>query len=165
MTPAMIYLRTQVIANILINLVLNGLIAFFSFHSTENIPVAEMAVDSLITVLIISFLVAWIAVPTVRREIAKGKVSPPTLGFRKGWGLHLPQNAAARAGILMLLLVLGFGGVLLSGAYYLLFPGGLSGNAYFILKAIYAGGCAGLAAAAAIFSVFAEVPITSEVLS
>jgi hypothetical protein len=158
------YLRTQVIANIVINLVLNGLIAFFSFRSRANVPAAEMAVDSLITVLIISFLVAWIAIPTIRREHANGNIELADQTPTHIWCLRLPQNAAVRAGLIMVLLVLVFGGALLSGGYYLLVPGGLTGTIYFIFKAVYAGVCAGLAAALAIYSVFADIKVNSEAL-
>jgi hypothetical protein len=164
-TGPILYLRNQVIANIVINFVLNGLIAFFSFRNRANVPVTEMAVDSLITVLIISYLVAWIAIPTVRREIANDKIELTDQNPIVVWRLRLPENSALRAGLIMLLVVLVFGGVLLSGAYCLLVPSGMTGSGYFILKAVYAGVCAGLAAAAAITSVFADVTLNSKTLA
>lgn len=156
MKPTANYLRTQIIANIVINLLINALIAFFSFRSRVNVPFSELAVDSLITVLIISFLVSWLAILNVRREIAKGKLEGAGQPASKMDALRLPKNAAARALLLTMVLVLVFGGLLLSGAFYILVPGGMTGMAYFVIKALYAGGCAGLAAALAIFSVFGD---------
>lgn len=159
MTSKVVYVRTQVIANSVINLLLNALIAFFSFRSRINIPFAEMAVDSLITVLIISFLVSWLAILNARREILKGSISLDEQIDVNSGSVRLPKNAAVRASLITAAFVLLFGGLLLSGAFYMFFPAGLSGLAYFVIKAVYAGACAGLAAAMAIFSVFAEKKI------
>jgi hypothetical protein len=55
------YLKTQLILNAGINSVLNGIIAYFSFSPRGTIPALEVAIDMEITLLIIGFLVAWLA--------------------------------------------------------------------------------------------------------
>jgi hypothetical protein len=147
------YLRSQVIASAVINSILNGLIAFFAYRLRKHIPFPEATVDILITVAIISFLVAWIAVVLARGEIAKGNISPdvgPRANIR--WP-RLPKGAALRALIITIALVIAFGGLVMSGLLYLISPDGFSSWAYVVTKTAYTGVAAALAAALAILSV------------
>ena len=91
--------KNQVIASALINAVLNGLIAFFTYRSRGDIPFGEASIDILITVAIIGFLVSWIGVGSARGEIAKGNLSKSTQRFPK-----LPKGAESTALIIMLVL-------------------------------------------------------------
>ncbi|MBN1667188.1 MAG: alpha-L-fucosidase, partial [Anaerolineales bacterium] len=151
------YLRKQVIANAWINALLNGLIAFFSYRTRTQIPAAEAAVDILITVAIIAFLVSWIAIGGARGQLQKGNLDPIPAAPR-GW--KLPKGGAARALVVMAVCVLLYGG-LLAAAIFLLSPAGFTNWAYIALKTIYTGGAAALAAALAIYSVLVEGPGSS----
>lgn len=145
------YIQTQAVSSALINMFLNGLIAFFSYRTRAGIPFAEAAVDVPITVLIIVFLVAWIAVGLARQEVAKGTFTLPAAA-RRGW--KLPQNAALRALVIAVPCVVLFGGLIVDGSLYLLSPAGFSNWAYILIKTLYTGATAALASVLAIRSVF-----------
>jgi alpha-L-fucosidase len=147
------YLRIQAINSAWINSLLNGLIAFFSYRLRSTIPVGEAAVDILITVFIIAFLVSWIAVGFARQEASKGNLPRRKLERR---GLKMPRGAAMRALVISLACVIGFGGFFMDGLIFLLSPGGFNNWAYIILKTLYTGACAALAAVLAILSVCDE---------
>ena len=144
------YLRTQVINSAWINSLINGLLAFFTYRSRATIPFAEAAIDILLTVAIIAFLVSWIAVGLARQEIAKGNLSRPEPARHR---LRLPQGSALRALIIAVVCVIGFGGLFMDGLLYLLSPGGLNNWVYIVVKILYTGACAALAAYLAIRSV------------
>ena len=147
-----IYLQKQVIASAWINALLNGLIAFFSYRTRAAIPSSEAAVDVLITVAIIAFLVSWISIGSARSQIIKGNLTQPAKLRRS---LKLPQGAAWRALVITIACVVLFGG-LLDVAIYLFAPGGFGNWAYVVLKTLYTGGAAALAAALAIQSVVTD---------
>jgi hypothetical protein len=144
------YLKTQLLINAGINSVLNGIIAYSSFSPRDAIPALEVAIDMEITLFIIGFLVAWLAVLGAR---AKFKGSPPQTA-RLG-GFQLPKSASLRALLLMLGLMVVLGGAIIL-VVYLLSPGGVSNWAYIVMKTLYTGAGAALAAWAAIRSVFNE---------
>ena len=135
----------------MINAVLNGLIAFSSYKARVDIPYAEAAIDILITVAIITFFTAWIGVGSTRSELIKGNLSGSSFRFPK-----LPQSSSLRAAILMLFLIIVFGGVILDGALFLFAPNGLSNWAYIIFKTIYTGLSGALAIGLAVISVIAD---------
>jgi len=145
------YLKTQVIASGVINAFLNGLIAFFTYRSRGEIPYAEAAIDILITVAIITFLVAWIGVPSARNELTKGNLYTSSFRFPK-----LPQGSAMRAFIIMLVCVVFFGGLFLDGSIYLFNPAGFSNWAYIVFKTIYTGLSGALGTWLAVVSVLAD---------
>ena len=145
------YLKTQVIASGLINSVLNGLIAFFTYRSRGDIPYAEAAIDILITVAIISFLVSWIGIGFARGEIAKGNLARSTLR-----GPKLPQGLALRVLMITLACVIIFGGLVMDGSLYLISPNGLSNWAYVVTKTLYTGASGALASWLAILSVLSD---------
>ena len=144
------YMQSQAVSSALINAVLNGLIAFFSYRARAAVPFAEAAVDVLITVLIIAFLVAWIGVGLARQEAAKGNLALPA-GARRKW--KLPKNAALAGLLIAVPCTLLFGGVILDGLLYLLSPNGFSGWAYIGVKTLYTGATGALASILAIWSV------------
>jgi hypothetical protein len=152
MKAPQVYLRSQVTANLVINALLNFVIAYFSYRSRPHLPYAEIAIDVLITIGILGFLVSWIAVGIVRQEYAKGKVAVPMV---LGWGLRLPKGGALRAAIITLGLMLVYGGVV-DGVLYLVSPSGLSSLVYILTKTVYTGICAVLAAWLGIHSVFSD---------
>jgi hypothetical protein len=146
------FLRTQIIANLVINALINFLIAYFAYRSRPGLPYAEIAVDVLITIAILGFLVSWIAVGVVRQEYAKGKVAVPEV---LRWTFRLPKGGALRAAVITLGLMLVYGGVV-DGFLYLVSPNGLSGWVYILIKTVYTGICAVLAAWLGIHSVFSD---------
>jgi hypothetical protein len=147
------FLKTQMTANFIINAVINGLIAFSSYRLRPQIPFAEAAVDILISVAIISFLVSWFAVGTARNEIIKGNIALPA-GTRRF--IKLPKGPASRAWLVTLVCVLVWGGLVLDGLLYLIAPAGISGWVYILFKTLYTGASAALADLLVILSVFDE---------
>jgi alpha-L-fucosidase len=148
-TPAK-HIQNQAIASALINLILNGLIAFFSYRTRGNIPYGEAAVDILITVFIIAFLTAWITVGLARAEVVKGNLTRLASARR---GLRLPKSPALRALLIALACTLLFGGLFLDGLLYLVSPLELSNWAYIVIKTLYTGASGALASALTILSV------------
>lgn len=146
------YLKTQLIINAAINSVLNGIIAYSSFSPRGLISTLEVGIDLEITLAIIGFLVAWLAILGLRSKVKNIPPQPARLA-----GVSLPKSASLRALLIMLALMVVFGGLLIAGAA-LLSPGGLSNWAYIIMKTLYTGVGAALAAWAAIASVFSEHP-------
>jgi alpha-L-fucosidase len=153
MTAPQKYLRAQVIANTLINALLNIVIAYFLYRNRDILPFSEVAADILITVGIISFLVSWIAVWGTRSELLKGKIGPFTPTGRKS---RLPHRSALRALVITIVCMFGFGGILV-GFIALLGMGDFGNWIYIGFKTVYTGACAALAAALAIQSVFTDV--------
>lgn len=139
------YLKTQVIANFVINAVLNGVIAVFLYQSKVSISVVEMAWDVEITLAIIGFFVAWIAIASARKKF-------PPAPERK-IAQKLTHNAILRALGIMLLLMVVLGGLLI-GIAVTLTPQGFSAGGYILFKTLYTGVCAALSALLAIRSVY-----------
>jgi alpha-L-fucosidase len=149
-TPTNTYIRSQAITSGLINTIINGLIAFFTYRVRTHIPYGEAAIDVLITVFIISYLVSWLTIGGVRTQILKGNL----LDNGKGWrGLKLPKGAGLGALIITVACVLFFGGLVLDGLLYLVAPAGVSNWVYFVFKTLYTGLSATLASALTIRSV------------
>jgi alpha-L-fucosidase len=144
------HIQKQAIASALINSILNGLIAFFSFRTRGDIPYGEAAVDILITVFIITFLTAWITVGLARGEVIKGNLI--RLATAQCW-LILPKSPALRGLLIALACTILFGGLFLDGLLYLVSPVELSNWAYFVLKTVYTGASGALASALTIWSV------------
>lgn len=147
------HIQTQAITSALINAILNGLIAFFSYRSRGSIPYGEAAVDILITVFIITFLTAWITVGLARAEVVKGNlILPASIRPR----LKLPTGPALRALLIALACTILFGGLFLDGLLYLVSPLEISNWAYIVIKALYTGASGALASALTILSVLHE---------
>jgi alpha-L-fucosidase len=144
------YIQTQAIASALINALLNGLIAYFSYKARTNIPFVEVAFDIPITVFIIVFLTAWLVVGSARQEVAKGNLSQ---GKFARWNLKLPKPAVLRALVIVIPCVILFAGLILDGSIYLLRPDGFSQWTYIVFKTIYTGATGALASVLTILSV------------
>ena len=156
------YFKSQILANLLINSALNGVIAFFFYRSREDIPIAEIAVDIQITVAIIAFFVSWIAISTLRKKLAAGAPEFLAVGASR-IGFPLPANAVLRSLIITAVLMLFYGGFGLTGLLSGLNLPGISNWSYILFKTIYTGVGATCAAALAIQSVFRELQPISEV--
>jgi alpha-L-fucosidase len=149
-TSTLQYIKKQARVNFIINSILNGMIAFFSYRMRATIPYAEAAIDILITVFIISYLISWLNIGSTRTEIIKGNLPSPV----KGWpALKLPRGAGSGALLISMVCVIFFGGLILDGLLYLIAPNGFTPWAYIAIKTLYTGLCAALAAALTIQSV------------
>ena len=156
MTSSKNYLRSQVVANIIINVVANGAIAYFMYRTRETVRFIDIAFDVPITVAILAFLISWLAILSTRKEIAADKLSGSEAGHR--FPIKLPTGAVLRALVLTVALVLVYAGLVLVVPAYFISPCGMSGWEYILFKTFYTGTCAGLAAAVAIASVLSEQP-------
>jgi len=146
------YLQKQAITSGIINLIINGLIAFFMFRNRVIIPYDEIAVDILISVAIITYLVSRITINSTRNDMIKGNVSRPEKSRRV---LKLPKGGVLRSLAITILCVIVFGGAL-DAAVYLFSPEGVHGWIYILMKTLYTGGAAALAAAVAVQSVICD---------
>ena len=144
------YIQTQATASGLINVFLNGLIAYFTYRARMNIPYVEAAFDIPITVFILVFLVSWLTVGSARGEFTKGKLTRHPSARRS---LKLPKGAALRALVITIPCVILFGGLILDGSIFLLFPNGFSNWGYIAFKTLYTGLTAALASVLTIQSV------------
>lgn len=144
------YVKSQWIANLVINSILNGAIAILAYQARGAIPLAEMAIDILITIAIIAFFVGWIGTAAARKQMnaVAGSLPPRRL-----------PSAVLRALLIMLALMLVYGGLGLIGPLSLLAPLGLSNWGYILLKTLYTGGCAVCASLLAMWGVFRESQI------
>ena len=147
------YIGKQAILSGIINLVLNGLLAFFTYHLRLNVPAAETVWDIPITVFILVFLVGWLSIDPPRKEFAKGNLARHPTSRR---GMKLPKNSALRALVLTIPAVPIWGILILDSLVNRLFPGGFSGLGYFVFKSLYTGVTAALASALAIQTVVAD---------
>ncbi|NSW52050.1 MAG: alpha-L-fucosidase [Anaerolineae bacterium] len=149
------YIRHQAFSSALINAILNGMIAFFSYQGRQVIPYDEMAIDILITVAIIAFINAWLAAGSARTALIKGDIRQEWVGkFR--W--RLPQSSAV-LGLLTMLVCTGlFGGVVMDGLLFVFAPMGVPQWVYIVLKTMYTGVSAGLAVAMAVLAVLRFMP-------
>ena len=139
----------------MINAVLNGIIAFFSYRTRSFIPFEEMALDILITVAIIAFINAWLAAGSARTAILKGEIKwngSPTSQWK------FTGSSALVGFLVMLVCLILFGGVVMSGLLYLLTPMGLPQWVYIVLKTLYTGVGAGLSVMLAIWAVLRSTP-------
>lgn len=147
------YLKGQVIANLVINAVINFLIALWLYSAKPKVPLADMAFDIEITILIIGFLASWIAIVTLRKNI---KAGTEYTGGGKKLPFKLPTSPALRALLIMLFMMIVYGGLILILPLALLIPSGLSNWGYIVFKTIYTGICGAIVVALAIESVFRE---------
>jgi len=143
------YIKDQAAASFVINAVLNGLIAFISYQMRDIIPYAELSIDILISVFIITFLTSWVVLGGTRKEIRKGNIALKPI---KRSGVKLPKSEVVSSLLISLVCVLVFGGLFLDGLIYLISPGGVSNWVYIVLKTLYTGASGALASALTILS-------------
>jgi hypothetical protein len=147
------YLQKQAITSALVNSFFNGLIALIAYRARTMIPFIEAAVDVLITVAIIAFLVSWISIGSARNEEIKGNLSKPV---KNRLNLKLPKSAVLGAVVITILCVILFGGSL-DLLIFLVSPEGFGNWTYILLKTLYTGMTGAMAAALAVQSVIMEV--------
>jgi len=147
------YIKDQAFASFIINAILNGLIALFSYRLRDFIPFPELAVDILITVFIITFFTSWIVVGGARGEYRKGNITKGKATWRR---LKLPNSSIFRALLISLVLVVLFGGVFLDGLINLISPAGVSNWMYILIKTLYTGASGALASVLTILSIVNE---------
>jgi alpha-L-fucosidase len=152
-TPLAKYMKSQAIINFVVNSIINGLLALSTYIARPSVPYTEAAIDILITVFIIAFLVSWIGIGGARSEVIKGNLAIPERILK---GIRLPKSAALGGLYVSLASVLLFGLVFMDGLLYLFAPVEVTGFAYFIIKTIYTGLCAAFASALSILSVVSE---------
>ena len=140
------YTREKAVACGWINSVLNGLIAFFAYLPYSSFTFKQIANDILITIGIIVFINAWLLIGTAGKDYKKGNIRPGKKSLR---GLRLPANSVLGALLITLLMVIVFGGVL-SGIIFIISPSGLPAWVYTIIKTLYTGCSAALAAVIAV---------------
>lgn len=149
------YYKSQILANLLINSGLNGVIAYFFYRSRDILLFEEIAVDIQITVAIIAFFVSWIGISAARKSLIAGEPGR-VLANTGRLPIPLPANAVLRALVITVALMLVYGGLVLIGPLSLTGVPGIDHWGYIAFKTIYTGGCAACAAALAIMSVFQE---------
>ncbi|MEA3327717.1 MAG: alpha-L-fucosidase [Chloroflexota bacterium] len=147
------YIKDQAVASFVINAVLNGLIAFFSYRMRGIIPYSELAIDIIISVFIITFFTSWIVVGSARGEVRKGNLDKTQ---SPAWRFKLPKGAGLRALVIAMVIVLVFGGLFLDGLIYLISPSGVSSWVYIVLKILYTGTSGALASALTILSIVSD---------
>ena len=149
------YYKSQILANLLINSGLNGVIAYFFYRSRDTILFDEIVVDIQITVAIIAFFVAWIGISAARKSLIAGEPERVMAGTGR-LPIPLPTNAVLRALVITVALMFVYGGLVLIGPLSLMGVSGINQWGYVAFKTLYTGGCAACAAALAIMSVFQE---------
>ena len=140
MQPVASYIRAQGIACAVINMVLNPVVAWLGNRQMAFMPLLggnSIVVDTAVTTIVLSLLVALFITSGVRRDLHAGHVSA-TDGFPRAGRLlsHLPRQAWA----LGLLLGLGVACVLTPVTFGMFYALGFSGLpfAWFVMfKAIY----------------------------
>jgi hypothetical protein len=140
MQPVNAYIRSQGIACAVINMVLNPVIAWLGNRQMDFMPLAgggSIVVDTAITSIVLSLLVALFTAAGVRRELQAGRLSVTKGSPRAGLLLsHLPKKAWALG------LLLGLGVALVFtpftfGLFSFLGFSGLPFLGFALFKAVY----------------------------
>jgi cytochrome P450 len=130
--------RSFLLNPIIINFVLNGLIAWLVYGRTPTIPVSTLLIDTLLTCFLIPFLTCLIVVPIVWQLVRQGDLSAVAWSRNDYWWLRwLPDGKWARA--LAIGLAAAVMGTLIIAGLLLLFDiQNMAGSTYVWLKAAYA---------------------------
>jgi hypothetical protein len=138
--PVDSYIRTQGINCAVINMVLNPVVAWLGNRQMDFTPLggdSSIVVDTAVTCIVLSLLVALFTASAVRRDLHAGRVKATDGSPRAGRLLsHLPRQAWA----LGLLLGLGIACVLTPltfGLFYALGFSGLPFAGFALFKSIY----------------------------
>lgn len=146
--PLKKYMQSQATSSAVINFILNGPLAFFSYRLRDAIPFGEASVDILITIAIISFFTSWIVIGSARKELTLRNVSVEKLPFT---AIKFPRNAVLRAIVVMGVSVLLIGGIII-GLLSIISPAGINNWVYILLKTAITGLTGALSAFLAIFT-------------
>jgi hypothetical protein len=92
----------------------------------------DLAVDLLITAIIISFLTSWIVAGTAQNKIAQGDIAPRDIHYARR-----KMNPSLIGFLISLGVTLVLGGLLVDGAIFLAAPDGMTGLAYATVKTLF----------------------------
>ena len=133
------YILIQGTIAAVLNAIINPALAWLLNRKMEFVPLGDVAVDTAITCVVLSLLVALCVTAGVRREVIAGRLeSTGEMAGREGWLHHLPAKSwalglvigACAAAVLVLLVLAVFR---LAGLPGLSFPG------FAVLKIAYTG--------------------------
>jgi hypothetical protein len=140
-------IREQVMTPVLMNVALNGIIAWLIFRARPIIPVwgeGGLVLDTIATLFLLPFLTCLIVTPLVRRGVARGKVPPLAWRAADHAALgYLPLSVWGRGAAIGGLAVLA-GFPLILGGLSLAGIGSLAPLNVVALKGAYTGVLAGL---------------------
>jgi cytochrome P450 len=123
---------------IIINFLLNGLIAWMIYGRSPTIPVSTLIVDTLLTCFLIPFLTCLIVVPIVWQLVRQGDLSAVAWPRDDFWWLRwLPDGKWARALAIGLAAAV-LGTLVIAGLLQLLTVESMAGSTYVWFKAVYA---------------------------
>lgn len=130
--------RSFVVSPLIINFVLNGLIAWLVYGRTPAIPVSTLIADALLTCFLIPFLTCLVVVPIVWQLVRQGDLSAVIWSRDGVWWLRwLPEGKWARA--LAIGLAAAVAGTLIVGGLLLLLNiESMAGGTFVWVKAAYA---------------------------
>jgi hypothetical protein len=134
------YIRTQAVIAAIVNAVLNPALAWLLNPARRHVPLDGIIVDTAITTMVLSLLVALCVTATVRGDIKAGRVSAMV---STSWIARLLERLPTRAWRLGLLLGLAIAAVwvpLVYGVLRAVSPAGLSFAAFALGKAAYTAG-------------------------
>ena len=144
------HVRKDAIVNFVINMLLNGLLAYFLNKSKLLLPLwgeSGFGIDIFITTFLLLFLLAWILIAINRRGVQKGKA--PRLSWNTELALHrvlsrFPQGAF-QSGLLLGLCGLLVVAPVTVGVFHVLDVTELTPMSYAVFKGVWAGLLAALA--------------------
>lgn len=152
-------IRDQIVAAMVVNLVINGVIAWLSTLGRTHIPLwglTGVAADTLATSFFLPLLLCLIDTPLVRKKLASGELSP----LSTEWGTHpvlrwLPRSARVRA-VRLGLFFLFTAAPLTIGAISGAGISQMTAAGFLVFKSLYATVLAGIVAAIVGYAALAE---------
>ena len=130
--------RSFVLNPIIINFVLNGLIAWLVYGRSPTIPVSTVTADALLTCFLIPFLTCLIVVPVVWQLVRQGDLAAVAWTRADFWWLRrLPDGKWARA-LATGLAAAVLGTLAIAGVLLLLGVESMAGSTFIWFKAAYA---------------------------
>lgn len=154
-------IRDQILAVMVVNLVINGGIAWLSTIGRTHVPLwglTGIAADTLATSFLLPYLLCLIDTPLVRKKLARGELSSLSID----WPAHpvlrwLPRSARARA-LRLGLFTLATLAPLTLGAIHLAGLAPMTAGRYLLFKTVYATLLAGPLAGIVGYAALAERP-------
>jgi hypothetical protein len=129
--------RSFVLSPIIINFLVNGLIAWIIYGRTPTIPVTTLIVDTLLTCFLIPFLTCLVVVSVVWQLVRQGDLSAVSWSRDDFWWLRwLPDGKWARALAIGLAIAV-LGTLIITGLLLLLGIESIVGSIFVWFKAAY----------------------------
>ena len=130
--------RSFVLNPLMINFVVNGLLAWMVYGRTPAIPISTLIVDTLLTCFLIPFLTCLVVVPVVWQLVRQGDLSAVSWSRADYWWLRwLPDGKWARA-LAAGLAVAVLGTLIIIGLLLLFGMESMAGSSFVWFKAAYA---------------------------